>query len=316
MIYIIILNYNGFTCTDFCLESLRKVTFKDIKIILVDNDSSDGSFELLMNKYPECVGIKNSENGGFSRGTNIGMQYAYNEGAEYIMLLNNDVEVTAGFIEPMMEEFTNNEDVGLVTPKIMFRNPNNIIWQAGGSINVKIVSAISYGYREVDAGQYDQICETGWASGACSIIKRSTVEKIGFLDEFYFFGQEEWDYSVSALKQKIKIIYAPKSIVYHEIGASTNVRPSLSVYQNYRNKLYFGKKHKSVFNYLAWIIIFFAYVLFLFPRPSHVLGKSDYFKRAAKMAGILAFKYHFLNIWVDKNHLDLIESRLKKRYDK
>ncbi len=316
VVYIIVLNYNNFKCSDFCLESLRLVKSPSIKIVLVDNNSSDDSFEKLLISYPECIGIKSSENGGFARGTNLGLRYAYKEGGNYFLLLNNDVEVTSDFLTYMIEGFSHQTKVGAVTPKIYYRGNRNLIWHAGGHINMKRISGIARGYDEMDEGQYNEIIETNWASGACCLITRETLEKVGYLDEHYFFGQEEWDFSSSICRAGYKIIYQPKAVVYHEIAQSSKKSPSLYAYQMTYNKIYYANKYLSPAHFYFFLMAYMLYLWIYFPprRLHDPSNSSDFYLMTAKRAAFWGIRDFFRKIFITTSQLTRIDQLLHQKF--
>ncbi len=314
IVYIVILHHNNFRCSDYCLSALREADQSHMKLVLVDNASDDGSYKALLTKYPECIEIRNKENLGFARGTNVGLRWAYNEGAEYFMLLNNDVEVTPGFIAPMLNSLKQNTVVGLVTPKILYRQDRQKIWHAGGFIKLSTITAIARGYDEVDKGQYDNETSTEWASGACCLFSRRLLDTIGFLEERYFFGQEEWDFSTSTIRANFKILYEPRAVVFHEIGQSSRKSPSLYAYQLTYNKFTYARKFLQFFSFYRFTCLYILYILLYFPKKDlHTLtNSSDFYIRTAKRAAFWGVRDFFKNVYITASQLDSIDERLKR----
>jgi len=315
MVYIVVLHWNNYRCTDFCLQYLAQITYTLHKIVVVDNCSTDGSFERLKLKYTSCIYINNSENLGFARGTNVGLKYAYEQGADYFILLNNDVEVEPDFIEHLIEPILSLPNVGLVTPKILYRDNREVIWHAGGHIKHSTITGVSRGYDEFDIGQYDEIIETQWASGACCLIKRDAINKIGFLEERYFFGQEEWDYSTTAMRNNFKIIYTHKAVVYHEIAKSTIKSPGLSAYQNIFNKCVYASKFLSKFQFLIWVLVYYLYLIFFFPpRNLPHTSYTSFYLRSAKLAALWGIRDFFRGKKITADRIVIINKRLELKY--
>lgn len=315
-VYIVVLNYNNFDCTDFCLQSLRAVKYPSIKIILVDNHSSDDSYDRLTRKYPECIGLRSGENLGFARGSNLGLRYAYNKGASHFMLLNNDVEVTPEFMTPMLSALHQNQSVGIVTPKIMYRGDKDLIWHVGGYIDRNKVSPVARGYNEIDKGQYDMAGPTEWASGACCLFSRELLDRIGFLEEKYFFGQEEWDFSTSAINAGFKIWYEPKAVVYHEIGQSSRKSPSLYAYQMIYNKFVYAGKFLPRLRFYWFTLQYTVYLLLFFPRKDlhHSTNSSSFYLVAAKKAALWGVRDYFRSVYITVEHLKGIDDLLFLKY--
>ncbi len=314
-VYIVILNYNNFRCSDFCLQSLREIPADQINIILVDNNSTDDSYNRLLEKYPECYGIRSHENLGFARGSNIGLRYAYEKGASYFMLLNNDVEVEPDFLKPLLEGL-DQKDVEMVTPKILYRNNKQLIWHAGGHIKNNTVSAIARGYDEIDEGQYNEPVFTEWASGACCLFSRKLVDTIGFLEERYFFGQEEWDFSTSTIRAGFKILYEPKSVVYHEIAQSSRKSPALYGYQIVYNKVVYASKFLNKVFFWPWLNFYVAHIIMFFPKKAlhHADNSTDFYLKSAKKAALMGVRDAIRNVHVDEKLLKALDKSLHTWY--
>lgn len=286
---VIILNWNNWQTTSLCIESLIKSEEKNITLIIVDNASEDDSVINLKAIYPELVYIQNDENYGFARGCNVGIDYALRKGANYILLVNNDTVVGKKFLTDSIKLLDKNEDVFAVTGKILMGTPPDLIWQAGGHIDMFRIQGVSRGFGEKDTNQYAESCETEWASGAFSLFPSRTFSKIGLLPEEYFFGQEEWDFSQNIIRSGKKIIYLPSFNCVHTAGASYRKNhPVLLVYGCYLNKNIFAKKYLSPFRYKIWRVMFKFYILFIWPiKARHYVCDrytlSDY-KNAANAA--------------------------------
>jgi GT2 family glycosyltransferase len=286
---VIILNWNNWQSTSLCIESLIKSKEKNINLIVVDNASEDDSVTNLKAVYPELVYIQNEENYGFARGCNVGIDYALRKGARHILLVNNDAVVGEKFLTNAINLLDKNEDVFAVTGKILMGTSSELIWQAGGRIDMFRIQGVSRGYGEKDTNQYDESCETEWASGAFSLFPSRTFTKIGLLPEEYFFGQEEWDFSQNIIRKGKKIIYLPSFKCVHAGGASYRKNhPILLVYGYYLNKNIFAKKYLSPLRYKIWRVMFKFYILFIWPvKARHYVCDrymlNDY-KQAAKAA--------------------------------
>lgn len=292
-VYIIILHWKNYPDTKTCLESIRKITYPDYKVVVVDNYSQDGSVQRLQADFPEVIYLLNDDNLGFSCGCNIGLREAYRLGADYVLLLNNDMKIEPGFLEPAVAEAEKVPLVGAVTGKIMYEEYPNIFWQAGGYIHPFRVQGIPRGKGEEDRGQYDKVCETGWASGAMSLISRSTLEKVGYLPEEYFFGQEEWDYSTAILRAGLKILYVPGFKAYHHAGASYHAgHPVLNVYGGYLSKMIYAEKYMSAWSWKLWRFSFWVHLKLRWPTLArqHCQCEQDY--RVRLSAGYMAFNDH------------------------
>jgi len=290
---IVVLHWKNYESTRDCLESLGAITYPHREIVVVDNHSEDGSIERLQIDFPHCYFLLNDANLGFARGCNVGIRFAYAQGAHYVLLLNNDIRVTPGFLEPAVCAAESDPRVGLVTGKVLYLDPPNMIWHAGGYIHPIKRNAITRGFREIDRGQYDKVCETKWATGAMMLIKRSVLETVGFLPEEYFFGVEEWDYSTAVRKAGFKILYVPEFKAYHNAGASYPAgHPVLIVYNGVRNKMIYNQKYMPRPLFLLWRLFYWMYLQVWWPRRAWWGCQNEEDYRVRLMAARLAFKDH------------------------
>lgn len=252
MIAVILINYNGARDTIECIESLNNITDTSLRLIIVDNKSSDNSIDLIkqaQDQYSFDL-LEAEENNGFSSGNNIGIKYALNMGAEYILLLNNDTVVTADFLTQLLEPFNKYSDCGAAISKILYYSQPDTIWYGGGSINNATGRTEHWRINEKDNNDNSDIQEVSFASGCCLCLKADAIKKVGFLNEDYFLYEEDADYCLRMVKEGFKIYYVPKSVIYHKVSASVGQGSSMSQYYLVRNKYYLIKLHFSKLNKL------------------------------------------------------------------
>lgn len=292
-VYIVLLHWRDYHDTKQCLLSLENVTYRNRHTIIVDNFSNDGSIEKLQTEFPEVQYILNTSNLGFSCGVNAGLREAYRIGADYALVLNNDMVVNPGFLDPAVALTESDKSVGAVTGKIMFKSRPSVFWHAGGHIDPFRVQGVARGKDEEDHGQYDRVCETGWASGAMTLLPRRTFEKVGYFPEEHFFGQEEWDYSTAILRSGLKIMYVPDFKGDHEVGGSyTAGHPILNVYGGYLSKMIYAEKYMSPLIWPIWRLIFWLYLQLQWPTLAREGCKCDEDYRVRLGAGFMAFRDH------------------------
>ena len=255
LIYIIILNWDGKKDTLTCLESLEKlkVTNEELRIVIVDN----GSEEKLTVKGQELTVIRNNANLGYAGGNNVGIRYALEHGADYLLILNNDTIVHKDLVVQLLDVAKKDDQVGIVAPKIYFakgyefhkdRYKENqlgrVLWYAGGVMDFANVSGHHRGVDEVDRGQYDRQEETDYASGCCMLVKKGIFENVGLFDERYFLYYEDSDFSQRVKRRGFKIVYAPKALLWHKnAGSAGGSGSTLQDYYITRNRLFFGMRY-------------------------------------------------------------------------
>jgi len=224
---IIVLNWNGLTDTIECLESLHGITYPNYNVILVDNASQGDDVKVLREKFGDHIHIiQNDKNYGFAKGNNIGIRFAMEKGAGYVLLLNNDTSVTPEFLDEMVKVGESDEKIGILCPKIyLYYHPEQV--QLDGEVKVSLWwGTITSRLRQSDTRP---VVETGFATGAAMMIRRQTMEQIGLLPEEYFFGVEDVDYSLLALKNNFKIVVARRAVVLHKGSRTAAASMDLSV---------------------------------------------------------------------------------------
>jgi GT2 family glycosyltransferase len=258
-IFIVVLNWNGEADTKDCLISLRKISYSNYEIILIDNGSTDGSDNRLKSAFPEVAFYKNIENFGFAKGNNIGIRYALEKGADYIVLLNNDTVVDPDFLTFLIQKAESNPQIGIIGPKIYFFN-SDIIWYGGGMLNARTGFTYHIGEGEPDNGQCDEEREVDFISGCVMLVKKKVFDNVGLLDKDYFHSHEDADYCLRAKKKGFKIAYVPKSVVYHKLARTCGGRRSaFYLYYRTRNHLLFKKK-QAIKALLFWPIFVFLII--------------------------------------------------------
>jgi len=223
---IIILNWNGLEDTIECLESLKKITYPNYEVIVVDNASEGDDVKILKEKFGDYIHIiENDKNYGFAEGNNIGMRYALSSSAPtHLMLLNNDTVVAPDFLEELVKVAESEAEIGIVGPKIYyydFEGRKNVIWFAGGKIEWWRRWVYPHiGRNDKDLPQYQNLTTVDWVSGAAMMLKSSIIRELSFLDSQYFFGDEDVDYCLRARKHGFKIVYVSTARVWHKVGVS------------------------------------------------------------------------------------------------
>ncbi len=275
--------YNSTEVTKDLLRSLRNITYPRIEIIIVDNGSVDRSSFTLKEDFPEITLIREEKNHGFSGGNNIGIRASK---GEYILLINNDVEVTPGFLEPMLEVFEKDPKAGMVSPKIVYHNRGELLQYAGSNgINPWTGRGRKRGNKEVDRGQYDFVRETELVHGACMMVPRSMINKAGPLYEDYFLYYEEHDWAERAKKHGYKIYYAGTSKIYHKESVSTGKESPLKSYYMARNRIMFLRRNVSYPAFFTSLLIFI-----LLAAPKNIIqytARARFLNLKAYVRGIL-----------------------------
>ncbi len=218
-LYVIVLNWNGERVITACLESLSAVSEPAMRIVVVDNASTDSSPRIVREQFPGVELIVNDRNLLFAEGNNVGIRHAISAGAKYILLLNNDTEVDSDFAARMIEALETNRDAGIVGPKIFYHDDPKRIWYGGGSFYPLIWVPRHLAIRKFDAAGTPG--ETGYVTGCALFVRREVFDDIGLLDPGYRMYCEDVDFCLRAIRSGWKCYYEPRSIVWHKVSSSS-----------------------------------------------------------------------------------------------
>jgi len=213
---VIIPNWNGAAHLPTCLESLRRQTFRDFEVIVVDNGSTDESLALLARDYPEVQVLALGENRGFAGACNAGIRAAR---GEFIVLLNNDTEADPQWLEEVVAAFGRHPEAGLVASKMRLFDRRDVLHTAGDYYRVDGRPG-NRGVWENDQGQYDREEYVFSACGGSAAYRRAMLDEIGLLDEDFFYSCEDVDLAWRAQLAGWRCVYAPRAVVYHKLSAT------------------------------------------------------------------------------------------------
>ena len=237
---VIIPHSQGQDILEHCLKALRKTAYSDYEVLLVDNGSVDGSREMVRQRFPEVRIAESRTNLGFAAGCNMGIRASR---SPYVVLLNNDTEVTPGWLGPVVQTADDDASVAAVQPKMLsFQDRRRFDYSgaAGGELDL-------FGYpfawgrlfdaTETDAGQYDQRRRVFWATGAATLLRRSALQRVGLLDESFFAHMEEIDLNWRLHWAGYRVVFVPEAVVYHMSGSTLGQYRFRKMMLNHRNSL-------------------------------------------------------------------------------
>ena len=237
---VVILSWNGCQHLEHFLPSVIEHTPDSVEIVVADNGSTDNSIQFLTENYPTVRIIALEKNYGFAEGYNRALEQI---DAEYFVLLNSDVEVSAGWLEPLVATLTNNSTVAAVAPKLRSYSARDCFEYAGAAGGY--IDFLGYPFcrgrilstMEKDTGQYDTPSEVFWASGAAFCCRADVFRLLGGFDSDYFAHMEEIDLCWRMQLAGYRIMVEPRSVVYHLGGGTLPNESPKKIYLNYRNNL-------------------------------------------------------------------------------
>jgi GT2 family glycosyltransferase len=263
---IVILNWNGLADTRAALASLARsepAPGWSVRLMVVDNGSTDGSVDAIRREYPGVDVLALPENRRFAGGNNEGIRRALAQGADAIMLLNNDTEVDPAMIARLLAVMEA-EPRSAVTPLIDFFAPRDVIWYAGATLSVGMGLAQHRGLRKRDRGQYRKVERTGYLTGCCLLAPRAAWEEVGLLDEGYFIYAEDSDWSLRAREAGWRLLFVPQAKLWHKVSASSGAASPWKIYQRLRANLRLFSTHARGIDRLTWFPCFVAQQKILF----------------------------------------------------
>ncbi|MEI7749737.1 MAG: glycosyltransferase family 2 protein [Candidatus Moraniibacteriota bacterium] len=238
-VFVIILNWNGQDCLASCLRSVFALDYRNTEIVIVDNASRDGSLEEAKKSFSRAHFILNTENLGFAAGMNVGIRFALSKGADYVWILNNDVECKKNSLSALVSAAIAHEKPAFFSPHIL--TPKGISWFSGGKIDYFRMRAEHT--LDVDTFSLEAPYPTGYLSGCALFFPRKAIEAVGLFDEGYFLYYEDTDLSVRAEKKGLELLVVPKSVVLHSEKSEENPE---KIYWLVRSGLRFFRAHTPI----------------------------------------------------------------------
>lgn len=262
-VFIVVLNYNGLRTIARCLSSIYRSSYANFEVVLVDNASTDGSLELAKQQFQRAHIIMNQVNTGFAKGNNLGIRFALEKFADYVLVLNNDAYLEPSTLETLVSYAEKNRAVGILSPLIFTADKK--IWFAGGKIDWLRMRTIHDDSRALKIPYAsDYLC------GCSLLVSQAVFKKIGLLDEKFFLYYEDADLSIRARKAGFKIRIVPQAQIIHDEQSESD-RPQ-KTYWLVLSGIIFFKKHTPFF-LKPWM---FLYLMFRkLKNRRDILNKKD-----------------------------------------
>jgi GT2 family glycosyltransferase len=234
LVSIVIPNWNGRTYLETCLASLKSLRGPAFEIVLVDNGSTDDSLEFVEMHHPDVRIVRNTENLGFARACNIGIEHSK---GEYILFLNNDTLATPDFLTELVRAMEADPSVGMCQSKLRLVDHPELLDQVG-SYFTTTGFLLHEGFMQRDGPEYERVAEIFSAKGACMLVPRRILDEVGPFDEDFFAYCEEYDLCWRIWLAGYRIIYVPRSVIYHKMGAtSVRLRSAWIDFHSFKNRV-------------------------------------------------------------------------------
>jgi GT2 family glycosyltransferase len=255
-VIVVILNTNRRQDTLECLASLDLSSYKNQKIIVLDNHSTDGSCQAIQKSFPSVQIISLEKNLGYTGNNNVGIKSAMDQGADWVFVLNEDTILAPDCLAELVEAGESDKSIGIVGPMIYHYDEPTVIQSAGGMLG-RYWENKHIAQNEPDQGQFSRPHVVDWISGCGILVRRAVIEQVGMLDERFFYYWEETEWCIRAGKSNWRILHVPQAKLWHK-GVQRDYHPSPSVtYYNTRNRLMVLAKHHAPL--IVWIFVWVLY---------------------------------------------------------
>ena len=264
-IFVIVLNYNGFSDTLECITSLLKSIppeTLEYQIVVVDNHSTDNSYLMLQESLPDSVIILDSKrNGGYAYGNNIGIRYAIDHGADYICILNNDTIITSDFLSPCIDELRNNNTIAFISPMLM-NYYDNLVQNTGGTISMIRGKSTETNKNVPERTILKGIIPCDIVYGAAMLFNSSLIHSIGFLPENYFLFYEETEWCYKAKQAGLTNCINTKTQIIHKKSESLKSMSEMQCYLMERNRTLFVKRNGTFWEFALFLLFDFGRTIY------------------------------------------------------
>lgn len=246
---VVVLTWNGREHTLACLDSLGRSTGEcRVTIVVVDNASTDGTSEAVAEGFPEADLLVLPRNTGFAEGNNRGIERALALGADYVLILNNDMTVDPHMIDELVAEAGRRPDAGALCPLVLYADPPDLVWYAGAAFDPERGYDVRQrGYRERDRGQFGEVHRTERASGAAMLVPRAVLEEVGPFDAELFLYMEDVEWSLRLAQASYAVYVVPRARAWHHVsgGAEGDEHSPVTAYYLARNTLEVCARHSQ-----------------------------------------------------------------------
>ncbi len=280
-VFTIVLNWNRKKDSLKCLKSLEQQNYKNNIIVFVDNNSNDDSVQAVKKEFPEIKIIQNKKNFGYAKGNNIGIKYALENNADFILILNNDTIVDKKLISKLLEPFKSDGKI-VITSSIIIDKNKNKIWSAGG--NYSKITGLVFMHKKYQEN-------INFVSGCAMMIKADPLKKVGLFDEKYFLYYEDADLCLRVCEQNYKLKIVNEKLVDHFESKSSGGKYSKNyLYYNFRNYWLCAKKNTSIIYRPTQILSYILWTFYIFTKA--ILAKRSPFSIYFGLFDALINKYY------------------------
>lgn len=281
---VLVLNYNGRDVTLQTLGSLRDMVYDAFDLAVVDNGSSDGSWEAIEEAFPEVRQLKVEENRGIANGLNHGVRWALDHGYEYLLIANNDIEVAPDLLSEFVAVAEADPKAGIVGPKAYYYWDRKRIWSAGGILRFRESVTRERGMGKIDDGRYDGTEVVDYVNGCAALIRAPVMREVGPFDPVYIVSVEDADWCVRMKRLGYRCIYHPRAVLWHMVSHTTGGYSAGRTFQTGRSTAIFVRRHAN----FAQRCSFLLFAAMAFPAAFlRELPRGNQKAAVAKLRGVI-----------------------------
>lgn len=250
---VIVLTYNGRNVTLQALPSIVALDYPNFTVVLVDNASTDGTAAAVAAAFPSVELVRVEENQGAAGGYNLGMRWALDRGYDFLLILNNDIEVHPGLLRELLVVAEHQPKVGAVGPKVLYYGNRDRIWSAGGRISFREAVTRERGLGELDCGQYDRDEAVDYINGCGLLIRRQALLDAGLWDTIFHLSVEDADWCVRLRRSGWSVWYAHRAVLWHMVAFTTGVYRPAKTFHTARSTAIFVRRYGNAINWLTYL---------------------------------------------------------------
>jgi GT2 family glycosyltransferase len=266
LVWAVTLGFNNAGDTVECLQKLAESNYGNMRLMLVDNGSSDGTVAEVAQALPSVKIVKIGRNIGFAAGFNVGIQEALSQGADYVFMINNDTVVSPDLVAGLVSEGEGHLSAGIIVPKIFYHDHPDVVWSAGSRYRPFPPAIILRRTKGPDDGRYDSEPELEFATTCALLLKRQLLVDVGLLDTNFFFYCEDYDLCIRAREAGYSIRFVPGAVMRHKVSMSTKAGSRNPFFwETYgRSEAIFCRKHRKRRWMTGWFHVAYIVARFVF----------------------------------------------------
>ena len=249
----VVVSYDGQAVVRQAVSSLRRMRYPAWELVVVDNGSRDGTRAALAAEFPDLTVLRLDENRGSAAGYNFGFGWAFEHGFDYVLLLNNDIEVEPDLLDELVKAAESDPAIGCVGPKCYYLADRRRLWSAGGILRFRESITRERGMGEIDRGQYDEDADVDYVNGCAILIRRAAAEAAGAWDPLYFICVDDADFCTRVRRAGWRCRYAHRAVLYHMVALTTGPYTAPRNYQWGRSTAIYVRRYANLWNWLTFL---------------------------------------------------------------